>query len=70
MKQQDEKERNETVEKIINLLSGFGKSLTPRNLAEFLDKEKKASGSKSEEDYQKEQAEWLENVKKRKEKKS
>lgn len=66
MKQTDEKERNETVEKIIQFLSGFGKHVTPRNLSEFLDHEKKVSGSKSEDDYQKEQAEWLETVKNRK----
>lgn len=66
MKTTDEKERNETVDKIIQLLSALGQHGTPRSLTEFLVKEKEVSGLKSEEDYQKEQAEWLESVKRRK----
>lgn len=66
MKTTDEKERNEIVDKIVKLLSGLGQHGTPRNLTEFLDKEKEVSGLKSEEEYQKEQNEWFESVKRRK----
>jgi hypothetical protein len=66
MKRTDEKERNEIVDKIVKLLSGLGQHGTHRNLSDFLDKEKEVSGLKSEEEYQKEQAEWIESVKRRK----
>lgn len=67
MKQSDDKERNVTVEKIIRLLAPLGRQVqSPRSMEDFLEQEKNASGSKSEEDYQKEQQEWLKTVKSRK----
>ena len=66
MNPKDEKERNVTVEKIIGILGQLGKQMTPRTLSEFLEKEKDLSGAKSEDDYQKEQSEWLEKIKRKK----
>lgn len=68
MNPNDEKERNVTVDKIISLLGKLGERMTPGKLSEFLEKEKNLSGAKSEEDYQKEQAEWLEKVRREKNK--
>ncbi len=68
MNLKDEKERNVTVDKIISLLGKLGERMAPRKLSEFLEKEKNLSGAKSEEDYQKEQAEWLEKVRRKKSK--
>lgn len=66
MKTTDEKERNELVDKIVKLLSGLGYHGNPQSISEFLEKEKEVSGIKSEVDYQREQSEWLEAIKKRK----
>lgn len=66
MNQPDEKERNEIINKIIHILSRFGSRSTPIHLSEYLTKEREVSGQKSEAEYQKEQKEWLENVKSRK----
>jgi hypothetical protein len=68
MKQTDEKERNAGVDKIIRILSSLGKRSNPVDLQSFLEKEKEASGMKTEEDYQKEQAEWLEKMRLKKKK--
>ena len=67
MKNKDEKERNETLVKIIQMLRSMGKSTKVRKLSDFLDEQKQNGAMNSEEDYQKEQAHWLESVRKRKE---
>ncbi len=58
----DEKERNVTVEKIIRLLTPLGSSRKPMKISDFLEQEKNVSGRKSEEDYRKEQEEWLKTI--------
>lgn len=66
MNSKDEKEGSLTVEKITALLTELGKTVNPETISDFLEKEKKLSGAKTEEDYQEEQAEWLKMVKDRK----
>jgi hypothetical protein len=66
MKTNSEKERNTIVDKLIHFLEKIGKRTSPMTIEEYLDDERAANRHQTEEEYQKEQEEWLRSVKEKK----
>lgn len=66
MKNNDEKERNERLDKLIRMLTESGTRLKNKALSEILEDDGCHNKHQSEEAYQKEQAAWLETVARRK----
>lgn len=62
MKTDDEKERNERIDKLIDLLSRMGVKADIKDLETCLSDEHWFNKDQTEEDYQKEQAAWLAKV--------
>ncbi|GAB6095946.1 hypothetical protein JCM14469_21990 [Desulfatiferula olefinivorans] len=66
MKNSDEKERNERLDKLIRMLTECGTRLKNKALSELLEDDRCHNKHQSEDEYQKEQAAWLEAVRRRK----
>ncbi|MBU1170318.1 MAG: hypothetical protein KKD44_12215 [Proteobacteria bacterium] len=61
----DEKERNDRIDKLIRILTENGTRLNNVSLNTLLENEHCHNRFQTEEDYQKEQADWLETRKKK-----
>lgn len=62
----DEKERNERIDKLIRMLIENGTRLDNKDLSVLIAEDDCHNKHQTEEDYQKEQAAWLESVKRKK----
>ena len=68
MKQDDEKERNKRIEKLIDILSQSGVSKKAKNIDDCLSDESWFNRDQTEDVYQKEQKAWLKKVAEKKNK--
>ena len=62
MKPKNEKERNERIDKLINVVTRFGVSEGKKDLEDCLSDENWLNRDQTEDDYQREQAAWLKKV--------
>lgn len=62
MKMNTEKERSSIVDKLIRILTREGRRLNPVTIEEFLDDDRAHNKYQTEQDYQKEQFDWLKTI--------
>ena len=65
MKPSTEKEGNSIVDKLVQILIQAGNRMKPKTIRDFLDDENAHNRHQTEEEYQKEQADWLKRAKKK-----